>query len=319
MTRAFVAVRPPDSVLDAVPAIDVPSVRPTTREQWHITLQFLGNAADIDAVTDALQRVGGARRHRALGGFGRVPECRGAPPCSGSDCARASELLAALAAAVGERSDAARPSAGRAAVPSASHPRAVQSADRSAPAAGATGRRAGRRRMDGRRGGGLREPLATGRRGVRVPRRRSRCRPARCSPDLVEAEHTDDLTVDHHRDRHTAFERGARRHVGTDGGHPRERDRDLADAWRCRRARAGPMRNAAVCRMAVGSPPKPVSTTLGGSADPYVAAQVGHGRPLGYERRRGAHQCADSVVVERARDPRRRALRSVTRRSRTNR
>ena len=55
MTRAFVAVVPPEPVLDGVeratgrrrrdtrPADDTPA-------QWHLTLQFLGNRADIDAV-----------------------------------------------------------------------------------------------------------------------------------------------------------------------------------------------------------------------------------------------------------------------------
>jgi 2'-5' RNA ligase len=43
--RLFVAVWPPDEVLDAIAALDRPdvrSVRWTTREQWHITLRFLG-------------------------------------------------------------------------------------------------------------------------------------------------------------------------------------------------------------------------------------------------------------------------------------
>ena len=43
--RLFVAVWPPDDVLDAVAALerpDHPSVRWTTLEQWHVTLRFLG-------------------------------------------------------------------------------------------------------------------------------------------------------------------------------------------------------------------------------------------------------------------------------------
>jgi 2'-5' RNA ligase len=58
VTRAFVAICPPPPVLDAVEArtaaIDIPGARRTPREQWHITVQFLGNAADIDAVVGAL-------------------------------------------------------------------------------------------------------------------------------------------------------------------------------------------------------------------------------------------------------------------------
>jgi 2'-5' RNA ligase len=59
VTRAFVAIRPPGSVLDAVEArtanVDVPGARRTPRAQWHITVQFLGDHADVDAVIGALQ------------------------------------------------------------------------------------------------------------------------------------------------------------------------------------------------------------------------------------------------------------------------
>jgi 2'-5' RNA ligase len=58
MTRAFVAIKPPESVLDAVEAfvetLDLRDAKRTTRDQWHITVQFLGNDADIDAVIGAL-------------------------------------------------------------------------------------------------------------------------------------------------------------------------------------------------------------------------------------------------------------------------
>jgi 2'-5' RNA ligase len=61
LTRAFVAIRPPDSVLDAVEVfvaqLDLREAKRTTREQWHITVQFLGNHADIDAVVVALERL----------------------------------------------------------------------------------------------------------------------------------------------------------------------------------------------------------------------------------------------------------------------
>jgi RNA 2',3'-cyclic 3'-phosphodiesterase len=61
MTRAFVAVVPPAVVLDAVAdrvgSIPVPGGRPTARAQWHLTVQFLGNDADVDAVTSEFATV----------------------------------------------------------------------------------------------------------------------------------------------------------------------------------------------------------------------------------------------------------------------
>jgi RNA 2',3'-cyclic 3'-phosphodiesterase len=57
MTRAFVAIRPPPAVLDAVEARVGGAVlrggRRTTRDQWHLTVQFLGDGADVDAVEAA--------------------------------------------------------------------------------------------------------------------------------------------------------------------------------------------------------------------------------------------------------------------------
>ena len=58
--RLFVAVRPPDEVLDLVAAVPRPEVTParwTTRAQWHITLRFLGNVEDPTPVVAALGRV----------------------------------------------------------------------------------------------------------------------------------------------------------------------------------------------------------------------------------------------------------------------
>jgi RNA 2',3'-cyclic 3'-phosphodiesterase len=58
VTRAFVAICPPDAVLDAIAArvASIPhgNARMTARDQWHLTLQFLGDDADIDAVESAL-------------------------------------------------------------------------------------------------------------------------------------------------------------------------------------------------------------------------------------------------------------------------
>lgn len=57
MPRLFVAAWPPDDVLDRVAALprpDVEALRWTDRSQWHVTLRFLGNVDDLDAVGAAL-------------------------------------------------------------------------------------------------------------------------------------------------------------------------------------------------------------------------------------------------------------------------
>ena len=58
--RLFVAVRPPDEVLDALAALprarDTP-LRWTTRDQWHVTLRFLGNVDDLEPVVGALTAI----------------------------------------------------------------------------------------------------------------------------------------------------------------------------------------------------------------------------------------------------------------------
>lgn len=54
--RLFVSVWPPDDVLDLVEALARPGesgVRYTTRDQWHVTLRFLGDC-DVDDATAAL-------------------------------------------------------------------------------------------------------------------------------------------------------------------------------------------------------------------------------------------------------------------------
>jgi 2'-5' RNA ligase len=60
--RLFVAVWPPADVVDvltALPRPDVGGVRWTTREQWHVTLRFLGQIAtdDVDEATGAFGRI----------------------------------------------------------------------------------------------------------------------------------------------------------------------------------------------------------------------------------------------------------------------
>ena len=63
--RLFVAVWPPDDVLDAVALLDRPAiegVRWTTRDQWHVTLRFLGSVEEdeVARLCDALDDVGRA-------------------------------------------------------------------------------------------------------------------------------------------------------------------------------------------------------------------------------------------------------------------
>lgn len=79
MTRAFVAVSLPYEVLDAVEErvarLTVPG-RLTTRDQWHLTLQFLGNRADVDAVATALDGFAVPGGRVRLGGAGAFPNAR---------------------------------------------------------------------------------------------------------------------------------------------------------------------------------------------------------------------------------------------------
>ena len=57
--RLFVAVRPPDVVLEQLAALPRPERTParwTSRAQWHVTLRFLGNVEDPAPVIEALER-----------------------------------------------------------------------------------------------------------------------------------------------------------------------------------------------------------------------------------------------------------------------
>ncbi|MCU1428698.1 MAG: 2-5 ligase [Actinomycetia bacterium] len=83
MTRAFVAVVPPPAVLDAVDdAVTTisgsipPGGRFTSRDQHHLTLQFLGNHADVDAAGAALEPLAVRRGDVRLGGAGAFPSPR---------------------------------------------------------------------------------------------------------------------------------------------------------------------------------------------------------------------------------------------------
>jgi 2'-5' RNA ligase len=61
MPRLFIAVWPPDDVLDLVAGLDrpvVPGLRWTGRDQWHVTLRFLGQVPDVGPVVEALAASG---------------------------------------------------------------------------------------------------------------------------------------------------------------------------------------------------------------------------------------------------------------------
>ncbi len=65
MPRLFVAVWPPEEVLDKIAPFerpDIPGLRWTGRAQWHITLRFLGHVPDADPVIEALGGLSGVSR-----------------------------------------------------------------------------------------------------------------------------------------------------------------------------------------------------------------------------------------------------------------
>ncbi len=83
LARAFVAIRPPPPVLDAVARTvdhlrtEHRELRWARRESWHLTLRFLGRVEDPDGVSDAL----GTLTDRPaptlrLGGLGAFPRSR---------------------------------------------------------------------------------------------------------------------------------------------------------------------------------------------------------------------------------------------------
>jgi RNA 2',3'-cyclic 3'-phosphodiesterase len=70
MPRLFVAVALPPDVLAIVEALDRPPIeglRWTDREQWHVTLRFLGAVDDPETVVAALRTVRASPRHATLG------------------------------------------------------------------------------------------------------------------------------------------------------------------------------------------------------------------------------------------------------------
>ena len=80
MTRAFVAVKLPPGVLAAVAtateAVNVRGGRKTKTVQWHLTLQFLGDDADVDAVVKALEEFHVPGGRARLGGAGAFPNAQ---------------------------------------------------------------------------------------------------------------------------------------------------------------------------------------------------------------------------------------------------
>ena len=109
MSRLFVAVWPPDGVLDAIAALpraDESGVRWTRRDQWHVTLRFLGQA-EIDVAAAALDTVPWERVSPidvdlgpAVSRLGRSVICL---PASGAD--GLAETVAAATAEVGDPPD----------------------------------------------------------------------------------------------------------------------------------------------------------------------------------------------------------------------
>ena len=110
--RAFVAVRPPEAVLDAVEERLGPARKVTVgprwagRDQWHVTLHFLGPVATLSPVVVGLsQAAGGLSPFRfRLGGSGAFPNPRrarvvwiGATEGAGSMAALAGAVNGALA------------------------------------------------------------------------------------------------------------------------------------------------------------------------------------------------------------------------------
>ncbi len=68
--RLFVAVWPPESVVEMLLGFerpDVAGVRWTTELQWHVTLRFLGEVEDPGPVVDALGGVPGGLRAEGVG------------------------------------------------------------------------------------------------------------------------------------------------------------------------------------------------------------------------------------------------------------
>jgi 2'-5' RNA ligase len=106
VTRAFVAVQLPYDVLGAISAktegLQIRGGRTMTVWQWHLTLQFLGDDADIGAVAAALDGFSVPGGRVQLGGAGAFPSARRARVLW-LGVSEGHDVLARLAAGVGER------------------------------------------------------------------------------------------------------------------------------------------------------------------------------------------------------------------------
>lgn len=102
MSRLFVALWPPADVLDqieALPRQDRSGVRWTTRDQWHVTLRFLGRA-DVEVVEPALRALGHPPVQAVIGGrVGRLGTAALVVQVAGVD-SLAAAVLEATASAV---------------------------------------------------------------------------------------------------------------------------------------------------------------------------------------------------------------------------
>ena len=100
MPRLFVAVWPPEDVLGLVTALDRPAVkgvRWTARDQWHVTLRFLGPVDEVGPVVSALADLDPPRTSARLGpAVGRFGHRILHVPVSGLD-ALATAVIAATA------------------------------------------------------------------------------------------------------------------------------------------------------------------------------------------------------------------------------
>ena len=106
MTRAFVAVQLPHEVLGAISiqtdGLQIRGGRTMTRDQWHLTLQFLGDHANIEAVISALGDFSVPGGRVRLGGAGAFPNARrGRVLWIG--LAEGSDVVARLARGIGQR------------------------------------------------------------------------------------------------------------------------------------------------------------------------------------------------------------------------
>lgn len=106
MTRAFLALRPPEPVLDAIEAVtdkarkSIRVARWTSRDQWHLTIQFLGDEVEVGRVIDALRTLDGQAAPMQLGGIGAFPRDRRAATLW-VGAVEGAEWIAALAREVG--------------------------------------------------------------------------------------------------------------------------------------------------------------------------------------------------------------------------